>query len=170
MTSDTTVVALRQPEAVEDPLTAVLRSGARRLLAQAVEAEVEAFLAEMRDLRLPDGSRLSAVMEVTRRPAVSIRRARLPKVFLADLVGNGTLDEGMAAQLAEELLEIGERDLLPVGHAGEGRRPLGAVHRDVDHRRNRKSSFGRETHGVTRCSWLRALARRWLRDCQFRLV
>src|SRR5215212_584752 len=55
MTSDTTVVALRQPEAVEDPLTAVLRSGARRLLAQAVDAEAEAFLAEMRGLRLPDG-------------------------------------------------------------------------------------------------------------------
>jgi transposase-like protein len=55
MTSDTTVVALRQPDAVDDPLTTVLRSGARRLLAQAVEAEAEAFLAEMRDLRLPDG-------------------------------------------------------------------------------------------------------------------
>ena len=55
MTSDTTVVALRQPDAVDDPLTAVLRSGARRLLAQAVEAEAEAFLAEMRGLRLPDG-------------------------------------------------------------------------------------------------------------------
>src|SRR5690242_12064367 len=54
MTSDTTVVALRQPEAVDDPLTAVLRSGARRLLAQAVEAEAEGFLAEMRG-RLPDG-------------------------------------------------------------------------------------------------------------------
>jgi hypothetical protein len=33
MTSNTAVVRLRQPEAVEDPLTAVLRSGARRLLA-----------------------------------------------------------------------------------------------------------------------------------------
>ncbi len=43
------------------------------------------------DLRLPDGSRLSAVMDVTRRPALSIRRARLGKVFLADLVGNATL-------------------------------------------------------------------------------
>ncbi|WP_030889746.1 CpaF family protein [Streptomyces sp. NRRL F-5053] len=43
------------------------------------------------DLRLPDGSRLSAVMDVTRRPALSIRRARLGKVFVADLVGNGTL-------------------------------------------------------------------------------
>src|SRR5487761_1789594 len=42
-------------------------------------------------LRLPDGSRLSAVMDVTLRPAVSIRRARMGKVFLADLVGNGTM-------------------------------------------------------------------------------
>ncbi|GAA4568118.1 ATPase, T2SS/T4P/T4SS family [Planotetraspora kaengkrachanensis] len=43
------------------------------------------------DLRLPDGSRLSAVMDVTARPALSIRRARLGKVFLSDLVGNGTV-------------------------------------------------------------------------------
>jgi transposase-like protein len=55
VTSDSTVVRLRQPEAVEDPLTAVLRNGARRLLAQAIEAEAEAFLAAMEDKRLPDG-------------------------------------------------------------------------------------------------------------------
>src|SRR4051812_49504133 len=55
MTIDSTVVSLRQPDAVDDPLTAVLRDGARRLLAQAVEAEAEAFLASMRDARLPDG-------------------------------------------------------------------------------------------------------------------
>ena len=52
------------------------------------------------DLRLPDGSRLSAVMDVTLRPAVSIRRARLGKVFLADLVGNGTLSAEVASFLA----------------------------------------------------------------------
>ena len=52
------------------------------------------------DLRLPDGSRLSAVMDVTLRPAVSIRRARLGKIFLADLVGNGTLLPQTAAFLA----------------------------------------------------------------------
>jgi putative transposase len=55
MTSDSTVVPLRQPDAVDDPLTAVLRAGARRLLAEAVEAEAEAFLAAMRGLRLADG-------------------------------------------------------------------------------------------------------------------
>jgi len=53
--STTTVVSFRQPETIDDPLTAVLRSGARRLLAQAIEAEAEAFLAEMKGERLPDG-------------------------------------------------------------------------------------------------------------------
>ena len=53
--SDNTVVPLGHPDTIEDPLTAVLRSGARRLLAQAVEAEAEAFLAEMKGVRLPDG-------------------------------------------------------------------------------------------------------------------
>jgi len=55
MTSTNTVVSFRQPETIDDPLTAVLRSGARRLLAQAIEAEAETFLAAMRGERLPDG-------------------------------------------------------------------------------------------------------------------
>jgi Flp pilus assembly CpaF family ATPase len=52
------------------------------------------------DLRLPDGSRMSAVMDVTSRPAISIRRARMGKVFLADLVGNGTISADAATFLA----------------------------------------------------------------------
>jgi len=55
MTSTTTVVSLRQPDEIDDPLTAVLRSGARRLLAQAIEAEAEAFLVAMKGERLADG-------------------------------------------------------------------------------------------------------------------
>ena len=55
MTSTTTVVPLRQPATIDDPLTAVLRSGARRLLAQAIEAEAEAFLEAMKGERLADG-------------------------------------------------------------------------------------------------------------------
>ena len=50
-----TVVPLRQPDEIDDPLTAILRSGARRLLTQAIEAEAEAFLAAMKAERLPDG-------------------------------------------------------------------------------------------------------------------
>jgi pilus assembly protein CpaF len=48
------------------------------------------------DLRLPDGSRLSAIQEVSGRPAVSIRRHRFSKVSLADLVGNDTLTQEAA--------------------------------------------------------------------------
>lgn len=55
MTSHTTILPFRKPEDVEDPLTAILRDGARRLLAQAIEAEAEAFLASMKEARLPDG-------------------------------------------------------------------------------------------------------------------
>jgi putative transposase len=55
MTSSSSVVPLRQPDTIEDPLTAILRSGARRLLAQAIEAEADAFLASMKGVQLPDG-------------------------------------------------------------------------------------------------------------------
>ena len=55
MDENSKVVRLRQPEEINDPLTAILRAGARRLLEQAIEAEADAFLASMRDVKLPDG-------------------------------------------------------------------------------------------------------------------
>ena len=55
MNENSTVVRFPQPEVVDDPLSEVLRAGARRLLAQAIEAEAEAFLAGMVDRRLADG-------------------------------------------------------------------------------------------------------------------
>ncbi len=55
MKDDTTVHPFRHPDEIDDPLTAVLREGARRLLAEAIEAEAEAFLVAMREERLPDG-------------------------------------------------------------------------------------------------------------------
>ena len=55
MTEAINVVRFRQPDKVDDPLTEKRRSGARRLLAQAVELEAEAFLASREALRLPDG-------------------------------------------------------------------------------------------------------------------
>jgi pilus assembly protein CpaF len=44
------------------------------------------------NLQLPDGSRLFAVMAVTPRPSVAIRRHRFPVIFLDDLIGLGTID------------------------------------------------------------------------------
>ena len=55
MNTNTNIVRLRQPDGIDDPLTDVLRAGARRLLTQAVELEAEAFLVSMQDLKLSDG-------------------------------------------------------------------------------------------------------------------
>lgn len=55
MKEDSSIMRFRQPDEIDDPLTALLRSGARRLLEQAIEAEVEAFLASKKDLKLADG-------------------------------------------------------------------------------------------------------------------
>ena len=55
MNENSNIVRLRQQGEIDDPLTNILRSGARQLLAQAVEMEAEAFLASMKDLKLPDG-------------------------------------------------------------------------------------------------------------------
>jgi putative transposase len=51
------VIKLIQPGAFDDPLTEVLRNGARALLARAVEAEVAAFLGKHADLKTEDGRR-----------------------------------------------------------------------------------------------------------------
>jgi putative transposase len=53
--SNDNVTKLIQPGAFEDPLTEVLRNGARALLAQAVEAEVAEFLGKHADLKTGDG-------------------------------------------------------------------------------------------------------------------
>ena len=55
MSRDTTVIAFRQPDAVDDPLTELAREGARRMLAQVLIAEADAFVAQWKDLQLPDG-------------------------------------------------------------------------------------------------------------------
>ena len=63
------VVRLRHPDDVDDPLTEVLRAGARRLLAQAVELEAEAILAGMQDLKLMRAWPLSRSRWVSTSPA-----------------------------------------------------------------------------------------------------
>ena len=62
MTEDGKVVRLRQPEEIDDPLTAILRAGARRLLEQAIEAEVESFPASFKDLRVRLGIGMAVAM------------------------------------------------------------------------------------------------------------
>jgi pilus assembly protein CpaF len=74
------------------------------------------------DLRLPDGSRLSAVMGVCSRPSLSIRRARLSRVSLDMLVEN----ESMSAELAGFLsAAVGARkNLMIAGATNAGKTTL----------------------------------------------
>jgi pilus assembly protein CpaF len=74
------------------------------------------------DMRLPDGSRLSAVMDVTIRPAISIRRARMGKVFLADLVGNGTMSPEVGSFLAAAVMA--RKNIMIAGATNAGKTTL----------------------------------------------
>ena len=49
MSRDTTVIAFRQPDNINDPLTELAREGARRMLAQVLVAEADAFVAMWKD-------------------------------------------------------------------------------------------------------------------------
>ena len=55
MSRDSTVIAFRQPDDIDDPLTELAREGARRMLAQVLIAEADAFVARCKDLKLADG-------------------------------------------------------------------------------------------------------------------
>jgi len=55
--TETTVFELTQPGTFSDPLTEVLRNGARALLGQAVEAEVAAWLSTRTNKLTDDGRR-----------------------------------------------------------------------------------------------------------------
>ena len=55
--TETNVFELTQPGTFSDPLTEVLRNGARTLLGQAVEAEVAAWLSTHADKLTDDGRR-----------------------------------------------------------------------------------------------------------------
>nr|WP_240742373.1 ATPase, T2SS/T4P/T4SS family [Micromonospora zingiberis] len=103
----------------------------RRLAADAGRAETGGEGAEERrwdraapilNLQLADGSRLHAIMSVTRRPALSIRRHGYVKVTLADLVQLGTVNP-----VLRELLAAAVRarlNVLIAGRVGAGKTTL----------------------------------------------
>lgn len=74
----------------DDELVALIRKAAAQLGRNERRFDIaNPFL----DLQLPDGSRLNAVMAVSERPAVSIRRHRHEQVTLDDLCDLGTIDK-----------------------------------------------------------------------------
>ncbi len=55
MKVDTTIIPFRQSDSIDDPLTELAREGARRMLAEALKAEADAFVASFAADLLPDG-------------------------------------------------------------------------------------------------------------------
>ena len=55
MKDDTRILPFRQSEKIDDPLTEIAREGARRMLAEALVAEADAFVASFGEERLTDG-------------------------------------------------------------------------------------------------------------------
>lgn len=82
--SKNNVIEMAGREAGDDPLTELLRAGAERLIYQAVEAELEALLAEHTDRRTEDGK--AGVVRNGHLPARKLQTAlgpvtvRIPKV------------------------------------------------------------------------------------------
>src|SRR6266545_42765 len=71
------------------------------------------------NLRLPDGSRLFAIMDVSHRPCLSIRRHRLVRVFLQQLIELGAIDAGLAEFL--RALVKGRKNVIIAGGTGVGK-------------------------------------------------
>lgn len=55
MKNDTQILPFRQSETIADPLTELAREGAGRMLAEALKAEADAFVASFADEQLEDG-------------------------------------------------------------------------------------------------------------------
>ncbi len=73
-------------------------------------------------VRLPDGSRLAAVMNVSPTPQVAIRRNVLPDASLDELVERGTIDQAMRSLLAAAMA-AGMRTVVS-GETGAGKTTL----------------------------------------------
>src|SRR5262245_33384032 len=59
------------------------------------------------------------------------------------------LDEPALAQEREELLKVGERDLLPLGNLRERDRSASAMLCEIDHSHHRIAAFGAQPHRVS---------------------
>ncbi|PLW77267.1 hypothetical protein C0081_10610 [Cohaesibacter celericrescens] len=76
---ENTIVEFNGRDAVIDPLTDLLRKGARQLLQTAIEAELVSFLNEFRDQKTPDG--LAGVVRNGHHPERAVQTGIGPSCF-----------------------------------------------------------------------------------------
>lgn len=95
-----------------------------RMIGARVGAEERQFSRMVPELNieLPDGSRMHAVMGITPRPTISIRKHRYVDVTLADLVDLNTMTHEIAAQL--EALVLARFNIVIAGGTNAGKTTL----------------------------------------------
>ncbi len=99
------IIPLRQPDEIDDRLTNILRAGARQLLAQAVEVEVETFLAAVKDLKLSDGR--ARVVRHGYGPARTIQTGIGPvEVARAKIRDRGASSDGERIRFSSAILPL----------------------------------------------------------------
>ncbi len=103
----------------DDELVELVRLAAGR--AGHGERRFDAAAPEL-NLQLPDGSRLFAVMAVSRRPSVIVRKHHFELSDLAELAARGMLDPGTRALLAAAVRA--RRNLIVTGGTGTGKTTL----------------------------------------------
>ncbi len=108
MDENSNIIRFRQPDEINDLLTNILRSGARQLLAQAVEIEAEVFLAAMKDLKLPDGR--DRVVRHGHGPAREIQTGIGPvEVSRVKIRDRGAASEGEPIRFTSAILPLWAR-------------------------------------------------------------
>src|SRR2546430_2152688 len=105
MNETSNIVPLRQPDEIGDPLTNILRAGTRQLLAQAIQVEVETFLATLKDLKLADGR--ARVVRHGHGPARTIQTGIGPvEVARAKIRDRGASSDGERIRFSSAILPL----------------------------------------------------------------
>jgi transposase-like protein len=108
MNETSNIIPLCHPDEIDDPLTNILRAGARQLLAQAVEAEVETFLATVKDLKLADGR--ARVVRHGHGPARTIATGVGPvEIARAKIRDRGAASDGERIRFSSAILPLWAR-------------------------------------------------------------
>ena len=114
----------------DDELVDLLRSAAGRFGLS--ERRFDTARPEL-DLQLPGGARLSAVMAVAARPAISIRRHRFADLSLDDMCDMGAMDEGVRSLLGAAVRA--RRNIVVSGAMNSGKTTLlRALAAEIDRR------------------------------------
>lgn len=117
MKNDTPILPFRQSETIADPLTELAREGARRMLAEALKAEADAFVTSFANEQLEDGrQRIGICWIIDRGPQSELH------TLLFKLIGDGAGIRNGSGQP----IQLRHDQSVAIPHGGKGLIQAGA--------------------------------------------